>query len=68
MNASNLAEIILDESGYTTMWQNDESIEAEGRLENLKELGYAKRADDAQKNLDRYMKEQNEKLDNLSQK
>jgi len=38
MNASELAEIILDESGYTTMWQNDKSIEAEGRLENLKEL------------------------------
>ena len=38
MNASDLAEIILDESGYTTMWQNDKSIEAEGRLENLKEL------------------------------
>ncbi len=38
INASELAEIILDESGYTTMWQNDKSIEAEGRLENLKEL------------------------------
>ena len=38
MNASDLAEIILDESGYTVMWQNDKSIEAEGRLENLKEL------------------------------
>ncbi|WP_119392531.1 ATP-dependent helicase [Taklimakanibacter lacteus] len=33
-----LAEIILDESGYTTMWQNDKSPEAQGRLENLKEL------------------------------
>jgi DNA helicase II / ATP-dependent DNA helicase PcrA len=33
-----LAEIILDESGYTEMWQNDKSPEAEGRLENLKEL------------------------------
>jgi DNA helicase-2/ATP-dependent DNA helicase PcrA len=33
-----LAEIILDESGYTQMWQNDRSPEAEGRLENLKEL------------------------------
>ncbi len=33
-----LAEIVLDESGYTQMWQNDRSPEAEGRLENLKEL------------------------------
>jgi DNA helicase-2/ATP-dependent DNA helicase PcrA len=29
---------LLDESGYTTMWQNDKSPEAPGRLENLKEL------------------------------
>jgi DNA helicase-2/ATP-dependent DNA helicase PcrA len=35
---TDLAEIILDESGYTTMWQNDKSPEAQGRLENLKEL------------------------------
>ncbi|AJY47461.1 ATP-dependent helicase [Martelella endophytica] len=33
-----LAEQILDESGYTEMWQNDRSAEAPGRLENLKEL------------------------------
>ena len=33
-----LAEQILDESGYTAMWQNDRSAEAPGRLENLKEL------------------------------
>jgi DNA helicase-2/ATP-dependent DNA helicase PcrA len=33
-----LAEIVLDESGYTAMWQNDKSPEAPGRLENLKEL------------------------------
>jgi DNA helicase-2/ATP-dependent DNA helicase PcrA len=33
-----LAEIILDESGYTAMWQNDKTPEAPGRLENLKEL------------------------------
>ncbi|MDR6430601.1 UvrD-helicase domain-containing protein [Brucella pseudogrignonensis] len=33
-----LAETILDESGYTSMWQNDKSAEAPGRLENLKEL------------------------------
>ena len=33
-----LAEIILDESGYTGFWQNDKTPEAPGRLENLKEL------------------------------
>ena len=33
-----LAEIILEESGYTEMWQNDKTPEAPGRLENLKEL------------------------------
>ncbi len=33
-----LAGLILDESGYTEMWQNDKSAEAPGRLENLKEL------------------------------
>ncbi|WP_435660325.1 ATP-dependent helicase [Leisingera caerulea] len=33
-----LAEIILDESGYTTMWQNDKNPDSAGRLENLKEL------------------------------
>ena len=33
-----LAEIILDESGYTEMWQADRSADAPGRLENLKEL------------------------------
>ena len=33
-----LAEMILDESGYTGMWQQDKTPEAPGRLENLKEL------------------------------
>ena len=33
-----LAETILEESGYTAMWKNDRSAEAPGRLENLKEL------------------------------
>ncbi len=33
-----LAETILDESGYTAMWQQDKSPDAPGRLENLKEL------------------------------
>jgi len=33
-----LAEIVLDESGYTEMWRQDKTPEATGRLENLKEL------------------------------
>jgi DNA helicase-2/ATP-dependent DNA helicase PcrA len=33
-----LAQVVLDESGYTAMWQADKSIEAPGRLENLREL------------------------------
>ena len=33
-----LAGIILDESGYTSMWQNDNSPTSPGRLENLKEF------------------------------
>ncbi|MDY6858977.1 MAG: UvrD-helicase domain-containing protein [Pseudomonadota bacterium] len=33
-----LAEMILEESGYTEHWQNDKTPEAPGRLENLKEL------------------------------
>ncbi len=33
-----LAEQILEESGYTDMWKNDKSAEAPGRLDNLKEL------------------------------
>jgi DNA helicase II / ATP-dependent DNA helicase PcrA len=37
-NHVELAETILEESGYTAMWQNDKSPEAAGRLENLKEL------------------------------
>ena len=38
LNAAELTETILDESGYTEMWQNDKSIESETRLDNLKEL------------------------------
>jgi DNA helicase II / ATP-dependent DNA helicase PcrA len=37
-NHVRLAETILEESGYTAMWQNDKTPEAPGRLENLKEL------------------------------
>ncbi|PKP85116.1 MAG: DNA helicase II, partial [Alphaproteobacteria bacterium HGW-Alphaproteobacteria-2] len=33
-----IAGRILDESGYTAMWQNDKTPEAPGRLDNLKEL------------------------------
>ncbi len=33
-----LAEQILEESGYTDMWKNDRSADAPGRLDNLKEL------------------------------
>ena len=33
-----LAMKVLEESGYILYWQNDKSIENEGRLENLKEL------------------------------
>jgi DNA helicase-2/ATP-dependent DNA helicase PcrA len=38
MPQGELAEVMLDESGYTAMWQADKSPEAPGRLENLKEL------------------------------
>jgi len=38
MNQVELAQQILDESGYTEMWQNDKSPDSPGRLENLKEL------------------------------
>jgi DNA helicase-2/ATP-dependent DNA helicase PcrA len=33
-----MAQIILDESGYTEHWRKDKSVEAAGRLDNLKEL------------------------------
>lgn len=36
-----LAEMILEESGYTDMWQRDKTAKADGRLENLKELIHA---------------------------
>jgi ATP-dependent DNA helicase UvrD/PcrA len=38
MPHTELAEMVLDESGYTDMWQKDRSADAAGRLENLKEL------------------------------
>ena len=36
-----LVETILEESGYTAMWQADKGADAPGRLENLKELVHA---------------------------
>jgi DNA helicase-2/ATP-dependent DNA helicase PcrA len=38
MKHTELAEMVLDESGYTEMWRQDRSPDAAGRLENLKEL------------------------------
>ncbi len=38
MNHAELADMILDESGYMAMWKLDKSPEAPGRVENLKEL------------------------------
>jgi len=38
MKHTDLAELILDESGYTAMWQNEKSPQAHTRLDNLKEL------------------------------
>lgn len=33
-----LCDTVLDESGYTEMWKLDKSIDAPGRIDNLKEL------------------------------
>ena len=38
MKHTELAEMVLEESGYTDMWMKDRSAEAAGRLDNLKEL------------------------------
>ena len=38
MSHTDLVQIVLDEFGYTGMWQADKSPDAPGRLENLKEL------------------------------
>jgi len=38
LHHTDLVKKILDESGYTEMWQNDKSPTASGKLENLKEL------------------------------
>ena len=38
MPHTELAETVLEESGYMDMWQNDKAADAPGRIENLKEL------------------------------
>ena len=38
MRHTELAELILDESGYTQMWQAEKSPQSQSKLENLKEL------------------------------
>ena len=38
MRHTELAELILDEFGYTAMWQAEKSPQAQSKLENLKEL------------------------------
>ena len=38
MLPSEFAQMVLDEAGYTGMWQADKSPDSPGRLENLKEL------------------------------
>ena len=35
---SELTDLVLEESGYRTMWQQDKAPEAPGRVENLREL------------------------------
>ncbi|MFB2550790.1 ATP-dependent helicase [Ensifer soli] len=66
-----LAEKILDESGYTAMWQNDKSAEAPGRLENLKELIRSMEAFESMRSFLEHVAlvmdaEQNENLDAVS--
>ncbi|WP_040789159.1 ATP-dependent helicase [Neomegalonema perideroedes] len=38
LTPSELAALVLDESGYTAMWKADKGADAPGRLDNLKEL------------------------------
>jgi len=38
LSPAELMDRVLDESGYTEMWKHDKSIDAPGRIENLKEL------------------------------
>lgn len=41
MPLSELVDLVVDESGYKNMWQQEKTPEAAGRLENLKELAQA---------------------------
>ncbi|MBW9062471.1 UvrD-helicase domain-containing protein [Rhizobium herbae] len=66
-----LAETILEESGYTDMWKNDKSAEAPGRLENLKELVRSMEAFESMRGFLEHIAlvmdaEQNEDLDAVS--
>jgi DNA helicase II / ATP-dependent DNA helicase PcrA len=66
-----LAEKILDESGYTAMWQNDKSAEAPGRLDNLKELIRSMESFDSMRGFLEHVSlvmdvEQNENMDAIS--
>src|SRR6202012_3258899 len=38
MALSELTALVLEEAGYTAMWQHDKSPEAPGRLDNLREF------------------------------
>ncbi|MEM7742040.1 MAG: 3'-5' exonuclease, partial [Pseudomonadota bacterium] len=38
MSPGELAEMVLEESGYTDFWKNSKTVQAPGKLENLKEL------------------------------
>ncbi|USO01917.1 MAG: UvrD-helicase domain-containing protein [Alphaproteobacteria bacterium] len=38
MAPAEFAKVMLEESGYVSMWQNDKSPDSPGRLDNLKEL------------------------------
>lgn len=35
---SELADVVMKESGYIKMWQNENSLEAQGRIENIQEF------------------------------
>jgi DNA helicase-2/ATP-dependent DNA helicase PcrA len=38
MPPADICELVLEESGYIDMWKNSKSAQADGKLENLKEL------------------------------
>ena len=66
-----LAEQVLEESGYTDMWKNDKSAEAPGRLDNLKELVRSMEAFESLRGFLEHVSlvmdvEQNENLDAVS--